>query len=313
MMRSDQRHVWGVLLAGAAALSGAGCKKEQPATVDAGVAAVAVVDAGTRGVDAGTVANGGKPLRFSNVGLQRAEDGRVTVTYTLTNPGTAQAREKVCLMLLDAHELAIEVGGLGSITVKGGLEDTFEDRAYVDDLKWNQVRSLRLFTTAANDYCSDTPIKPASEPFRMLPTGAPAPADLPLPDPPPASLAEDFEVSGLQLRQAGTPEGPSLTFTVKNVSDHRASGAGCLRAYAQEGSRALEEVEVGEFDLAPKASSTQTAPVAFHRARHWEEATVLRFFVGPYGCVMSEGAGGPGHPVPLPEKSGSEEVHHDAE
>jgi hypothetical protein len=147
----------------------------------------------------------------------------------------------------------------------------------------------------------------------MLPTGAPSPAGLALPDPPPESLAEDFEVSGLQLGQAGTPAGPSLTFMVKNVSDHRASGSGCLRAYAKEGSRALEEVDVGEFDLAPRASSTQTAPVAFHRASHWEEATVLRYFVGPYGCVMSEGAGGPGHPVNLPAKAGSEEVPHDAE
>ncbi|RKG57462.1 hypothetical protein D7X30_18255 [Corallococcus sp. AB011P] len=313
MTRSDQRrgHAWGVLFLGLAVAWATGCKKEQPvesAPVDAGVVAV---DAGLP--DAGSVAQGARPLRFSNVGLQRVEDGDVTVTYTLTNPGTAQGREKVCLMLLDAHDLAIEVRWLGSITVKGGLEDTFEDQTHVDDLQWNQVRSLRLFTTASNDYCSDTPLKPASEPFRMLPTGAPVPADLSLPDPPPESAPEDFEVSGLQLRQTGTPAGPSLTFTVKNVSDHRASGSGCLRAYAQEGSRALEEVDAGEFDLAPKASSTQTVAVTFHRARHWEEATVLRYFVGPHGCVMSEGVGGPGHPVTLPVKAGSEEVQHDAE
>ncbi|RKH76917.1 hypothetical protein D7Y21_38035 [Corallococcus sp. AB045] len=313
MTRSDQRrgHAWGVLFLGLAVAWATGCKKEQPvesAPVDAGVVAV---DAGMPA--AGPVEKVAKPLRFSNVGLQRVEDGDVTVTYTLTNPGTAQARGKVCLMLLDAHELAIEVRWLGSITVKGGLEDTFEDRTHVDDLQWNQVHSLRLFTTASNDSCSDTPLKPASEPFRMLPTGTPAPADLPLPDPPPESLAENFAVSGLQLRQTGTPAGPSLTFTVKNVSDHRASGSGCLRAYAQEGSRALEEVDVGEFDLAPKASATQTAPVAFHRASHWEEATVLRYFVGPYGCVMSDGAGGPGHPVTPPAEARGEEVPHDAE
>ncbi|MBN8471919.1 hypothetical protein JYJ95_35880 [Corallococcus exiguus] len=309
MMRSDQRHVWGVLLAGAAALCGVGCKKEQPwasAPVDAGGVAVA-------GVDAGSVAKVSKPLRFSNVRLQRGEDGRVTVTYTLTNPGTAQGRGKTCLMMLDAQDLAIDAGWLGSITVKGGMEDTFEDRAYVDDLLWNQVRALVLFTTTADGFCLDSPPKLASELFRMLPTGAPVPARLSLPTPPPASTAADFAVSGLQLRQAGTPASPSLTFTVNNVSDHRASGVGCLRAYARQGSRALEEVDVGEFDLAPKASSTQTVPVAFHKPRHWEEATVLRYFVGPYGCMMSEGAGGPGHPVPLLAKAGGEEVPHDVE
>ncbi|MHA7629774.1 hypothetical protein [Corallococcus sp. M7] len=311
MMRSDQRHVPGRVWVALAAVWVAGCRKEQPAAsapVDAGVAHVAVVDAGMP-----DVAKVSKPLRFSNVGLRRVADGDVTVTYTLTNPGTAQARGKMCLMLLDAQDLAIEVRWLGSITVKGGLEDTFEDETNVDDLQWNQVRSLRLFTTASDDYCSDTPPKSASEPFRMLPTGAPAPAKLPLPDPPPVSTPEDFEVSGLHLGQAGTPEGPSLTFTVKNVSDHRASGSGCLRAYAKEGSRALEEIDVGVFDLAPKAASTQTVAVEFHRARHWEEATVLRYFVGPYGCALSEGAGGPGHPVNLPAKAGGEEAQHDAE
>ncbi|MBN8227432.1 hypothetical protein JYK02_07920 [Corallococcus macrosporus] len=301
-MGSDPRKV--LVLLGLAAVCGVGCKKEQPQ-------ASAPVDAGVP--DAGPLAKISKPLRFSNVGLKRVEDGGVTVTYTLTNPGTVQGRGKTCLMLLDDHDLAIEVRWLGSITVKGGLEDTFEDGTNVDDLQWNQARSVLLYTTADKDHCDAHPLQPTSEPFRMLPTGAPAPANLLLPAPPPEPAPEDFEVSGLQLQQAGTPTEPSLTFTVKNVSGHRASGSGCLRAYAREGAYALEEVDVGAFDLAPKASSTQTVPVAFHKARHWEEATVLRFFVDRYGCVMSGSAGNPGQPVNLPAKAGSEEARHDAE
>ncbi|RKH04209.1 hypothetical protein D7X32_11725 [Corallococcus carmarthensis] len=313
-MGSDARKVLGWVLMGLAVVWGAGCKKDAPAAsapVDAGGEAAATVDAGVP--DAGALAKVSKPLRFSNVGLKHVQDGGVTVTYTLTNPGTAQGRGRTCLMLLDERGLAIDSRLIGFITVKGGWEDTFEDATSVDDLRWNQARSLMLFTTASAVSCSESPPAPTSEPFRMLPTGTPAPANLPLPDPPPDSTPADIEVSGLQLRQGGTPPDPTLTYTVKNVSDRRASGTGCLRAYAREGSYALEEVDVGEFDLAPAASSTQTVPVAFHKARHWEEATVLRFFVDPYGCEMSGGAGNPGLPVDLPAKADSEEAHHDAE
>ncbi|GMU11268.1 hypothetical protein [Corallococcus caeni] len=312
-MGSDPLKVLGGVVLGLAAVWGAGCKKDAPAAsapVDAGVV-VATVDAGIP--DAGTVARISKPLRFSNVGLKRVADGGVTVSYTLTNPGTAQGRGNTCLMLVDEHGLAISSQTIGFVTVKGGGDDTFEDSTSVDDLRWNQARSLILYTTAYDTLCYDDRARRTSEPFPLLPTGAPAPAGLPVPKLPPDSTPEDFEVSGLQLRRGGTPPGPSLTYTVKNVSGHRASASGCLRAYAREGSYALEEVDVGEFDLAPAASSTQTVPVAFHKDRHWGEATVLRFFVDPYGCVMSGGAGNPGLPVNLPAEAGSEEAHHDAE
>ncbi|RKI31545.1 hypothetical protein D7Y27_37435, partial [Corallococcus sp. AB004] len=93
MMRDDGwRRSLGGLLLGIAVAWSAGCKKEQPqasAPVDAGVARVAVVDAGMP--DAGPVAKVARPLRFSNVVIAR-DKPYVRVTYTLTNPGTAQGR-----------------------------------------------------------------------------------------------------------------------------------------------------------------------------------------------------------------------------
>ncbi|MBN8471917.1 hypothetical protein JYJ95_35870 [Corallococcus exiguus] len=292
MMRSDQRHVLGVALLGLAVAWGAGCKKEEPAAsapVDAGGVAVAAVDAGP-------VAKVVKRLRFSDVSLKRLEES-VNVTYTLTNPGTAQGRGAACMMLLDERNLAITLVRLGGIAVKGGLADTFEDQVKVADLQWNQARSVMLFTTAYGAYCTSRDLKePTSEPFRLLTTGEPASAALPMPAPPQESKPEDFAVSGVRVSRTGSSGRSSIFFTVKNVSDHRASGAGCLRAYAKEGARALEELDVGDFDLAPKASTTLTESFSFDDDTHWGEVTVLRFFASGYGCADTEGPNNPGQP-----------------
>ncbi|RKH58431.1 hypothetical protein D7X96_36890 [Corallococcus interemptor] len=310
-MRSDQRRRLGVLLS-LAALWGAGCKKEQPQAsmpVDAGAVAVAVVDAGP-------VAKVVKPLRLSDVSLQRQED-RLAVKYTLTNPGTAQARGPACLMLIDEGNRAIDVLRMGGITVKGGSEDTFEDQLTVADLQWKQARAVLLFTVAYDKYCSDTQLQPTSETLRLLPTGAPAPAGLPMPVPAEEATAADLVVSDVRVRRSKTPAGASVTFTVKNVSDHRASGSACLRAYVREGLFALEENDVGEFDLAPGASATVTGTGTFGDASHWDEVTVLRLFTHTYGCAEVAGPENPGvlihKPVDAENAAGGEEAQHDAE
>ncbi|RKI58802.1 hypothetical protein D7X55_26735 [Corallococcus sp. AB049A] len=301
-----------VLLLGFAALCGAGCKKEQPQAnvpVDAGVVAVAVVDAGP-------VAQGVKPLRFSDVTLQRQKD-RVAVTYTLTNPGTAQARGPACLMLIDAGNRSIAVQRMGGITVKGGSEDTFEDELIVADLQWKQARAVLLFTVAYGKYCSQTELQPTSETLRLLPTGAPGPAGLPMPVPAEEVTAADLVVSDVRVRRSRAPAGASVTFKVKNVSGHRASGSACLRAYVREGLFALEENEVGEFDLAPGASTTVKGTGTFGDASHWDEVTVLRLFAHPYGCSEIAGPDNPGvlvhKPLDAENAAASEEAHHDAE
>ncbi|AFE04779.1 hypothetical protein COCOR_02721 [Corallococcus coralloides DSM 2259] len=309
---------YGALLLGCAAVWGTGCKKEQPqasAPVDAGVVAAGVPDAGS-------VAKGPRPLRFSNVVLKRQDD-TVNVSYTLTNPGTAQGRGDACLMLVDDQNRAIAVSRLGGITVKGGLEDAFEDTVKVADLQWKQARSVMLYSTEYGSYCSTSDLKPISEFLRLLPTGAPAPAGLPVPAQPQDVTSGDFAVSGIRVNQAGSSAGASVTYTVKNVSDHRAAGTGCLRAYAQEGTRALEELEAGEFDLAPNASETRTATLKFADATHWAAVKVLRFFASPYGCVDTEGPENPGFPLSGPSEvqpgdaapggTGSGEAHHDEE
>ncbi|RKH57819.1 hypothetical protein [Corallococcus llansteffanensis] len=299
MMRSDQRrkHAWGVLFLGLALAWATGCKKEQPAEaavpVDAGVVAVAVLDAGTRPVDAGTVAKVVKPLRFSNVVISR-QDLRVDVTYTLSNPGTAQGRGEACMTLLDEQGHTIEVVRLGGIVVKGGLEDTFEDHVTVDDLRWRQTRSVLLFTRPNRASCVYSSSPPTSEPMRLLPSGKPATADLPEPAPLRETKPEDLEVSDVEVTQDGTLASYAIRFTVKNVSDHRASGRGCLRAYRVKDSDAVDESLVGSFNLAAGASVTLTDSVDFQDDKQWDEVTVLRLFTSFYGCADEEETENPG-------------------
>jgi hypothetical protein len=285
MTRSDQRRapVLGALLLGCLSVWGTGCKKEQPQTsapVDAGVV-VAVVDAGVRAPGPG--AKVVKPLRLSDVVLARTGD-RVAVTYTLTNPGTAQGRGDACLSLHDEQGAAIEVKRLGGITVKGGTTDTFEDTANLGSPSWKQARTLMLYTAPEFRCGSGAPVA-TSELLRLLPTGEPAHANTPAPLVPVDARAADFEVSHVKVSQAGSSDDYSVTYTVKNLSDHRATGSGCLRAYVKGGDRHLEESPVGDFSLAPGASETVTDSVVFENDKHWDEVTELRVFSSPYGCA----------------------------
>jgi hypothetical protein len=284
--RSDQRRgpVLGALLLGCLSVWGTGCKKEQPqasAPVDAGVVVVAGVDAGVLQAP-GPVAKVAKPLRFSDVRLARADD-RVAVTYTLTNPGTAQGRGDACLSLHDEQGAAIEVKRLGGITVKGGTTDTFEDTAILGSANWKQARTVMLYTVPEFRCGAGAPVA-TSELLRLLPTGEPAPANVPAPQVPVDARAADFEVSNVKVSQTGSSADYSVTYTVKNLSDHRAMGSGCLRAYVKGRERHLEESSVGDFSLAPGASATVTDLIIFENDKHWDEVTELRVFSSPYGC-----------------------------
>ncbi|WP_147439321.1 hypothetical protein [Corallococcus sp. CA049B] len=306
-MRSDQRrgNALGVLLLGCATVWGAGCKKEQPVTsapVDAGVVAVAAVAAGVP--DAGTAAKEkvAKLLRFSDVTL-RPQGTTLMVTYTLTNPGTAQGRGDACLSLLDDQGRVIEVMRMGGITVKGGTTDTFEDKVSLGTTTWKQTRTVMLYTTGDNR-CSRVLVPTmTSEVLRLQPTGQPAPADAPAPQAFHATQATDFEVSGVELIQAGQSDDYSIKYLVTNMSEHRASGSGCLRAYVGEDGAPphVEETPVGDFSLAPGASETLKDSVVFDNDRNWDRVTVLRLFTSPFGCADDADTDNTGFRIVKPE------------
>jgi hypothetical protein len=93
-------------------------------------------------------------------------------------------------------------------------------------------------------------------------------------------------VSDVELTQAGLSDDYTLTYTVKNVSAHRASGSGCLRAYVgPDGSNHIEESPEGDFSLAPGASETIKDSVIFDNDRNWDRVTALRLFTSPFGCA----------------------------
>ncbi|RKI31546.1 hypothetical protein D7Y27_37440 [Corallococcus sp. AB004] len=325
MTRGDQRrgHAWGVLFLGLAVAWATGCKKEPPAEaaapVDAGVATVSVADAGTRRVYAETVAKVVKPLRFSDVVIAR-QGLRVDVTYTLANPGTAQGRGDACMTLLDEQGHPIEVVHLGGIVVKGGLEDTFEDHVTVADLQWSQTRTVLLFTMPYRHLCDSTSRSPTSEPLRLLPSGKPAAADLAVPAPRKETKPEDLQVYDIEVTQEGTLSSYAIRYRVKNVSDHRASGSGCLRAYGGQDTRAIEESNVGNFDLAPGASVTLTDAITFQEDKHWDTVTLLRLFASHFGCGDEEESENPGFSFdkpagvrsPVEEEAADDEAEDDA-
>ncbi|RKH50701.1 hypothetical protein D7Y23_12500 [Corallococcus sp. AB050B] len=294
----------GTLLFGCAAVWGAGCKKEQPQAstpVDAGVVAVAAVDAGVP--DAGTVAKHkeSRPLRFSDVTL-RPQSAAVLVTYTLTNPGTAQGRGDACLAMLDEEGRVIEVRRMGGITVKGETTDTFEDAVPLGSTVWKQTRTVMLYT-AGDSRCSSGVHAVTSERLRLLPTGQPAPADAPAPQALQDSRAADFEVSGVELTQAGQSDDYAIKYRVTNMSDHRASGSACLRAYLGEDGTAphLEESPVGDFNLAPGASEDIKDSVIFDNSRNWDRVKVLRLYTSPYGCADDADTDNTGFRIVKPE------------
>ncbi|NRD51209.1 hypothetical protein, partial [Corallococcus exiguus] len=266
---------------------GAGCKKEQPqasAPVDAGAVAAAVADAGVP--DAGAVAKVAKPLRFSDVALK--QDGRqLDLTYTLTNPGTAQGRGDACLALLDEKGVLVHVRRLGNIAVKGGTDDVFEDSVYLPESGWPQVRTLLLYT-AAERRCESDDFGAASEPLRLLPTGQPAPMGAPVPTRPKPLAAGELTLSDVILTQPGGGARYALTYTVKNVSARRINGQVCLQGYEANQDDSLLYALLGEFSLAPGAQERRTDEVDVADAKAWDVVSTLDLFVDEQQCWLAD-------------------------
>ncbi|AFE04780.1 hypothetical protein COCOR_02722 [Corallococcus coralloides DSM 2259] len=285
MTRNDwRRRTLGVLLVGGAAVWGAGCQKEQPqasALPDAGV--VAVAQAG--GQDAKPVA---KPLKFSGVRLKR-DRYYLDVTYTLTNPGTAQGRGEACLSLLDEKGFVVRTLRLGHVTVKGGTDDVFMDRVFLPEEFWPQTRTVLLYT-AREYHCENDAFSEASEPLRLLPTGSPAPADAPAPGRPEKPKPGELTLSDVELTQQGRSDEYRLRYTVKNVSARRINGQACLQGYGavpepDEDRATLVASTLDTFSVPAGATVTFTDPVNFPDPRRWDEVATLDLFLDARGCA----------------------------
>ncbi|RKH58432.1 hypothetical protein D7X96_36895 [Corallococcus interemptor] len=282
MTRNDwRRRTLGLLLVGSAAAWGPGCKREQPQ-------ASVPPDAGVVAVDAAPVAKVAKPLKFSTVRLVKENGSHVEVTYTLTNPGTAQARGDACLALLDEKGFTVHEAQMGSITVKGGTEDVFKDRVYVREPDWEQTRTVLLYT--ARDYqCDKDRFQESSEPLRLLRTGSPAPADVPPPQRPRKPAPGEMELSGVTLSHDSTLGLYRLQYTVKNVSARRINGQACLQGYGEdahpsEEKAALLSDDLDAFSIAAGATVTVTDLVDIFDRERWDEIVSLDLFLDARGC-----------------------------
>ncbi|RKH57820.1 hypothetical protein D7V93_17905 [Corallococcus llansteffanensis] len=287
MRDGEWRRSLGVLLLGGAVVWGVGCKKEQPqarAPVDAGAVAAAVADAGVP--DAGPVAKVVKPLRFSDVVLKQ-DRIRLDVTYTLTNPGTAQGRGDACLALLDEKGVVVHVLRMGNIAVKGGTDDVFVDDLYVPESIWPQARTVLLYT-AADRLCEHDDFGVTSEPLRLLPTGQPAPAGAPVPTRPKPLAAGELQLSDVRLAQPGGGTLYELTYTLKNVSARRINGSSCLQGYEGDADDFLLHASLGVFSLAPGAQETRTEEVDASDAKAWDRVSTLNLFVSEQLCFAAD-------------------------
>ncbi|MBN8227433.1 hypothetical protein JYK02_07925 [Corallococcus macrosporus] len=288
MMRSDG---WARLLCawlvGSAVLWGAGCKKEQPqasAVPDAGGGAR--VQAGVP--DAKPAAKEVKPLKFSGVTLKRTTPYTVDVTYTLTNVGTAQARGSSCLALLDEKGFVIHEGPLGSITVKGGTDDVFVDRAYVVEASWKEALTVLLYTAREN-HCLDDAFQAASEPLRLRPTGSPSSGDAPAPRRPGKPQPGELVLSDVDLRKSGEDNAYRLQYTVKNVSARRINADACFQGYGPDEDVSEDRASVLAnplriLSLAAGATETFTSTVDLVDAQRWDEVVALDVFLDARGC-----------------------------
>ncbi|NNB86364.1 hypothetical protein [Corallococcus exiguus] len=285
MMRSD----WPVRILCVLLLCGAGvsgCKKEQPqasAPVDAGV--VATAQAG--GPETKPVAKVAKPLKFSGVTLKR-DPYFVNVTYTLTNPGTAQGRGESCLALLDEMGFVTYERNLGSITVKGGTDDVFNDNVYLPEENWDSVLTVLLYTVKGGR-CEGADFQAASEPLRLRATGEPASADAPAPRRPGRLEPGEIELSGLKLWHGGEGDEYQLRYTLKNVSRRRINAQVCVQGYGTDEDVSEDRASVlannlSMHSLAPGATKTFTERVDLSDSQRWDEVVALDVFLDARGC-----------------------------
>ncbi|WP_434300559.1 hypothetical protein [Corallococcus exiguus] len=285
MMRSD----WPVRILCVLLLCGAGvsgCKKEQPqasAPVDAGV--VATAQAG--GPETKPVAKVAKPLKFSGVTLKR-NPYFVNVTYTLTNPGAAQGRGESCLALLDEMGFVTYERNLGSITVKGGTDDVFNDNVYLPQENWDSVLTVLLYTVKGGR-CEGADFQAASEPLRLRATGEPASADAPAPRRPGRLEPGEMELSGLKLWQGGEGDEYQLRYTLKNVSRRRINAQVCVQGYGTDEDVSEDRASVlannlSMHSLAPGATKTFTERVDLSDSQRWDEVVALDVFLDARGC-----------------------------
>ncbi|CAM4523323.1 hypothetical protein [Corallococcus exiguus] len=285
MMRSD----WPVRILCVLLLCGAvvsGCKKEQPqasAPVDAGV--VAMAQAGVP--EPKPVAKVAKPLKFSGVTLKR-DPHFVNVTYTLTNPGTAQGRGESCLALLDEMGFVTYERNLGSITVKGGTDDVFNDNISLPEENWDSVLTVLLYTVRGSR-CEGADFQAASEPLRLRATGEPASADAPAPRRPGRLEPGEMELSGVKLWQGGEGDEYQLRYTLKNVSRRRINAQVCVQGYAEDEDVSEDRASVLADDLsmhslAAGATKTFTERVELADSQRWDEVVALDVFLDARGC-----------------------------
>ncbi|MHA7629775.1 hypothetical protein [Corallococcus sp. M7] len=290
MMRSDWRvRTLCAWLVGSAALWGVGCKKEQSqanALPDAGVRDMAQV-----GVPAAKPV--AKPLRFSGVRLKR-DPYFVNVTYTLTNPGTVQARGESCLALLDEMGFVTHERNLGSITVKGGTDDVFNDRIYLPEESWDSALTVLLFTVKGGR-CEGADFQAASEPLRLRATGEPAAADAPTPKRPGKLAPGEIELSGVSLRQGAEADEYVLEYTLKNVSRRRINAQACIQAYGEDEDVSEDRASVLADDLSMRslaagATKTFTDKVELVDSLRWDEVVALDVFLDARGCESKPAA-----------------------
>jgi hypothetical protein len=277
----------GVVLLCVAMTVGLGCRKDPlPVSEPPDAGASVVSSSAAMRPDAGPVAKGKKRLKFSDVAL-KTQFGRLDVTFTLTNPGSVQGRGDACLALLDAKGVVIVLWSLGNVTVKGGMDDVFENAVQLPGWALAQARTALLYT-AAESQCAEAGFSEASEPERLLLTGGPAPAKQPAPRRSKPAAKGDLSLSDVQLTHE---EGAdyTLTYTLKNTSGRRLNGATCLKAYEEDNEdEEVFFVQLSEWSQPAGDKETRTDRISIDDSRDWDAVGTLDLIAGDCGAVPEQ-------------------------
>lgn len=291
-MRRDgvrARWMWGVALVCVSTWSG--CKKQEEApapaspapSVKPAAAATTPTPPPTPPAPPAEPVDAAHPLRYSAVKLSH-EGPLLKVSYTLANAGTTRVRGVTCVWLHDGKGAFIESINVGAISLKGGDSDTFEDKGSVEQSFWTQVRSVQVFAAASN--CTADPEDAISGVLHVTPSGQPVPAGTPKPvaevDTTPGTPA--FALSDVDLTQNPRSGEVHVTYTVKNLTPHRANGGACVRVFSAE-NRALDEDNAGDFSLPPGSAETLTDEVVLDLPQQWGTLASVEVMVGRFGCA----------------------------
>jgi len=225
---------------------------------------------------------------FENVRLSY-DEGKLKVSYKVTNQSAHRARGAACLKLLDKDGFVVSDLSAGVFGLRAGDDDELVEELNEHELvpdEWHQVKSVAMY--AGDFFCTDG-IEDATSPVSFLerdgsPLKGARPAVKPLEHQPgPGQIG--LEV--VRLTSGTDEEDGRLEFKVTNTSDCRVAGRVCVRFYDENACdcRSFDEMPSDGFNLSPGATRTMSSDVHADDAGNWKRVHHFKVYASNFGCA----------------------------